>query len=92
VVLCLQGLELRTLRESLRHGRVAYAGDGANDLCPALSLGPEDIVFARKGHALERLLAERGAFSSNGERKVAAKVHTWDSHDDLLRLIQAEFA
>jgi 2-hydroxy-3-keto-5-methylthiopentenyl-1-phosphate phosphatase len=88
----LQGLELRGLRERLQHERVAYAGDGANDLCPALSLGPDDVVFARKGHSLERLLAERGAFDdSTAHRTVAAKVQVWETHEELLRMVQAEF-
>lgn len=83
-------MELRELRRTSRHQRVAFAGDGANDLCPTLSLGPNDVVFARKDHALERLLAERGAFGPPDQSKVAATVRVWESHEQLLRLVQAE--
>ncbi|GFH28379.1 pyridoxal phosphate phosphatase PHOSPHO2 [Haematococcus lacustris] len=36
--------------------RVAYVGDGRNDLCPALALGPGDVVFPRRDFALHGLL------------------------------------
>jgi hypothetical protein len=39
--------------------RVAYIGDGSNDLCAARTLRPQDVVFARAGFALDRLLADQ---------------------------------
>ncbi|KAL6760426.1 putative phosphatase-domain-containing protein [Haematococcus lacustris] len=36
--------------------RVVYVGDGRNDLCPALALGPGDVVFPRRDFALHGLL------------------------------------
>lgn len=44
----LQGQELRELRAARPFQRVVFCGDGANDLCPALALGPDDTVLARK--------------------------------------------
>jgi len=38
-----------------------YAGDGENDLCPALGLGAGDALLLRRGRGLERLLGERAA-------------------------------
>ena len=44
----LQGQELRELRAARPFQRIVFCGDGANDLCPALALGPDDTVLARK--------------------------------------------
>lgn len=38
------------------YDRVLYVGDGSNDVCPALWLGPRDAVFARRGLALAKAL------------------------------------
>lgn len=87
----LQGAELAALRASApRARRVVYCGDGANDLCPCLGLGPQDVVLARAGHDLERLIAQRAAAAAAdpGVRRVAAAVHVWHSHDELYRLVQ----
>lgn len=40
----LQGQEVQALRQKPGFGRIVYCGDGANDLCPALTLGPDDYV------------------------------------------------
>ncbi|EFN52947.1 hypothetical protein CHLNCDRAFT_137320 [Chlorella variabilis] len=86
-----KGAELAALRASApRARRVVYCGDGANDLCPCLGLGPQDVVLARAGHDLERLIAQRAAAAAAdpGVRRVAAAVHVWHSHDELYRLVQ----
>jgi hypothetical protein len=75
------------MRQSLPTARVIYCGDGHNDLCPALSLGPGDVVLARQGHALERLIAGRAA-AGGGEQRVLATVRVWSSHDELFKLAQ----
>lgn len=56
-----KGCELAALRAATPARRVVYCGDGANDLCPALALGPGDVVLCRSGHRLEALIAERAA-------------------------------
>ncbi len=48
-----KGAELRRLREEsvavgLPYKRIVYCGDGANDLCPALALGEQDVLLARR--------------------------------------------
>lgn len=43
-----QGQELEALRAATPYQHIVYCGDGANDLCPALALGPTDVVLARK--------------------------------------------
>jgi len=41
-------------------------GDGSNDVCPSLLLGPSDVVFARRGFALEKALQELQAAAEVG--------------------------
>ncbi|KAJ8414339.1 hypothetical protein AAFF_G00052090 [Aldrovandia affinis] len=38
--------------------RVFYVGDGANDFCPLLILGPMDTVFPRRNYPIHKLIAE----------------------------------
>ena len=83
-----KGRELAVVRAAHPGRRIVYCGDGANDLCPALALGPQDVLLARAGHALERMVAERQAGRTSDGRKVAAAVHSWASHEELFRLVQ----
>jgi len=42
-----------------KHGpfeKVYYTGDGGNDICPAMKLGEDDIVFVRKNYAMDKIL------------------------------------
>ena len=56
--------------------RVVYVGDGANDFCAVLSLGPNDIALARNGFPLaDRIMRDPTA--------VRCRMAFWDSHDDL---------
>lgn len=80
-----KGRELAALRLAMPHQKVVYCGDGANDLCPALRLGPNDVVLARGGHALERLISER---STVPEGSVTATVRIWTDHNHLLSLVK----
>ena len=64
-----KGRELVGLRAGLgRGGPLVYAGDGENDLCPALGLGPGDALLVRTGRGLERLLLERAAAAGRGRK------------------------
>ena len=74
-----KGRELDALRCAGARHRVVYVGDGANDLCPALCLGAEDVVLARAGYPLAGLLKER---------KIAAAVREWSDHDELAKLVE----
>lgn len=83
-----KGRELAALRAAHPGRRIVYCGDGANDLCPALALGPQDVLLARAGHALERMVVERQAGTSPDGRHVTAAVHSWATHEELCRLVQ----
>uniref|UniRef100_A0A8C5EQN2 Phosphoethanolamine/phosphocholine phosphatase 1 n=2 Tax=Gouania willdenowi TaxID=441366 RepID=A0A8C5EQN2_GOUWI len=48
----------RTQERGRPYQRVFYVGDGANDFCPALSLGPRDVVFPRRDFPMHKLIIE----------------------------------
>ncbi|RVE69816.1 hypothetical protein OJAV_G00081640 [Oryzias javanicus] len=48
----------RTQERGRPFQRVFYVGDGANDFCPALSLGPRDVAFPRRDFPMHRLITE----------------------------------
>lgn len=48
----------RTQERGRPYQRVFYVGDGANDFCPALSLGPRDVAFPRRDFPMHRLITE----------------------------------
>jgi 2,3-diketo-5-methylthio-1-phosphopentane phosphatase len=73
-----KGRELSSMisRRMRQTKRVVYVGDGANDFCAVLSLGPNDIALARNGFPLaDRIMRDPAA--------VRCRVAFWDSHDDL---------
>lgn len=81
-----KGRELASMisRRMRQTKRVVYVGDGANDFCGVLSLGPNDIALARNGYPLaDRIMRDPAA--------VRCHVAFWDGHGDLPRLL-AEFA
>eukprot|EP00891_Asterochloris_glomerata_P008855 jgi/Astpho2/8855/Aster-x0827 len=81
-----KGQELEALRAALPYQRVIYCGDGANDLCPALALSSSDVVLARQGFTLEKLIAERSQLEDDSER-VVAQVRVWRDHSQLLQIV-----
>lgn len=76
-----KGEEVVAIQRSGAYARIVYAGDGANDICPALTLKQGDVVLARAGHAL-------AAYASGAEgARLRAEVHLWDTHDQLALLV-----
>lgn len=59
-----KGEELEAYLE--RHGgrssydRLIYLGDGANDFCPVLRMGPNDVALVRNDKGLERRIRQEG--------------------------------
>lgn len=70
-------------RSQHQYDRILYVGDGSNDLCPAQSLGPNDIVFVRAGYALDKLLQDAAVAAT-----VTAEVVRWQTGIDILRRLQ----
>ncbi|XP_036401446.1 probable phosphatase phospho1 [Megalops cyprinoides] len=69
--------------------RVFYVGDGANDFCPLLSLGPLDTVFPRRDYPVHRLIVEaQEARSTDFKPAVAPWTSGEDVVDHLKRLVE----
>lgn len=70
------------------YSRVVYCGDGANDLCPALSLGPNDVLLARRNSSLHNLLCQDTESSTTSDSdktpcKLAAAGKRWPDGREL---------
>lgn len=48
----------RALERGEPFQRVFYIGDGENDICPTLALGPNDAVFPRRGFPMHRIIQD----------------------------------
>lgn len=77
------------------YSQVAYVGDGSNDFCAALGLGVSDVVMARHGMALHKLLLKHSASSTEAadhptEEKaaLACRQFIWSSGLDILEWIR----
>ena len=63
--------------------RTLYVGDSLNDLCPSLSLSPSDLVLARDGYLLQKLIAKAENDPEGQSEKVTAQVKTWTTQREL---------
>ncbi|KAM9560591.1 putative phosphatase phospho1 isoform 1-T1 [Salvelinus alpinus] len=61
--------------------RVFYVGDGANDICPMLALGPRDTAFPRRHFPMHRLLQE---MQDAGTEGLKVSVVPWASGQDVV--------
>uniref|UniRef100_A0A3B4Y038 Phosphoethanolamine/phosphocholine phosphatase 1 n=2 Tax=Seriola lalandi dorsalis TaxID=1841481 RepID=A0A3B4Y038_SERLL len=61
--------------------RVFYIGDGANDICPSLALGPRDTAFPRRDFPMHRLLQ---GMQQSQEAMFKANVVPWASGEDIV--------
>jgi len=70
-----KGEELQAFikRHGVDYERIIYIGDGSNDFCPAVKLRKQDMVFCRKGRALERRIKQEGE-----KRGVVCQVQYWE--------------
>ncbi|OSX78227.1 hypothetical protein BU14_0116s0047 [Porphyra umbilicalis] len=81
------GADLRRARPNVR--QVVYVGDGTNDVCPVLHLGAGDLALARVGLEMEDELSELRA---SGDERLTAKVISWSSPADILRIFREVLA
>ncbi|XP_064842065.1 probable phosphatase phospho1 isoform X1 [Oncorhynchus masou masou] len=75
----------RTQERGRPFQRVFYVGDGANDFCPSLILGPRDTAFARRDYPMHRLITEIHE-ARPGEFK--AVTVPWASGDDVVERLR----
>lgn len=62
---------------------VIYCGDGGNDFCPSIALGPTDLVLARTGYRLATMLRADAA----GPGLVNAEVIEWRDYQTVARYL-----
>ena len=79
----------RVASSSRRRRTVVYAGDGENDLCPALALEVGDSLLVRRSRGLERLLRERAAAETETCRRSASFLR---QHPTLSRAFDASLS
>lgn len=68
--------------EGILFEKIAYVGDGVNDLCPSLRLTENDILFPRIDFALYKKINQSSEFD------IKAAVHPWSSGQDILNIIR----
>ena len=63
--------------------KIAFVGDGSNDLCPSLRLRSQDLVFARKGYRLEKCIVKR-------PEDMKANVVIWNDGHNILEVLKEQ--
>ena len=71
--------------DGVKFDRINYAGDGSNDLCPSLKLGPNDRVFPRVGFPLHKLSVARAE-----TKDLQAAIFPFNSGDDIWKVLSCE--
>lgn len=73
--------------EGVVYSSVLYVGDGSNDLCPGLTLRPQDYLLARKGFSLWKKLQKAQEKNFKG-KEILASVIGWDSGVEIITLLK----
>lgn len=68
------------LEAGIHFKRIAYVGDGKNDLCPVLRLSENDLAFPRMNYPLLKKLNE---YKTNETHKVKATIIPWSKGSDI---------
>ncbi|KAK2585635.1 hypothetical protein KPH14_010259 [Odynerus spinipes] len=69
------------LEEGINFKRIAYVGDGKNDLCPILRLSENDLAFARIDYPLIKELDE---YKDNETKTIKATIIPWSNGLEIL--------
>lgn len=72
-------------QQGVTFNQIAYVGDGTNDFCPSLRLSTNDLVFARNGYSLLKLIKENSI--SGNRHRLCAKVISWDTGFDIMDVL-----
>jgi Haloacid Dehalogenase superfamily, subfamily IB, phosphoserine phosphatase-like/2,3-diketo-5-methylthio-1-phosphopentane phosphatase len=68
----------------VKFSKIAYVGDGRNDLCPSLRLSENDLVFPREGFLLDKFIRD---MQNQEDLRLKAEVHTWETGSDIMKVI-----
>ncbi|CAL7944677.1 unnamed protein product [Xylocopa violacea] len=74
--------------EGVHFNRIAYVGDGKNDLCPILRLSEQDIAFPREDYTLIKILNDAATYQIP---KINARVFPWNDGVQILKILEEEF-
>jgi pyridoxal phosphate phosphatase PHOSPHO2 len=77
-----KGSILKRYISGKNYKKVSFIGDGANDLCPALTLTANDQVYPRSGYALDKALTNAG-----DHYQVQAKITPWITGAEILKTL-----
>ena len=76
-------------KSGVDYAAVIYVGDGYNDLCPSLTLRPQDFVFPRVGYKLCKLIAQMEKENKPVDMSsLRANVTPWESGRDILKTLK----
>ncbi|XP_061091733.1 pyridoxal phosphate phosphatase PHOSPHO2 [Conger conger] len=75
----------RQRQGGVQYERICYVGDGGNDLCPVKILREGDLVMARTGYTLERLLSSPRV----SESSLKPRIVVWSSGFEILNEIHS---
>ena len=78
-----KGQEVQAMRRLGKYRSIILCGDGVDDICAALSLGPDDHVMARRGFPLADHLKQIS---------IEAKITLWEAHEELSAMVQSTMA
>lgn len=82
--LCKGDVLRRFIKESsTTYSFIAYVGDGPNDFCPMLTLGPSDLAFPRKDYYIEKVIAKKASEGLN----LSARTISWDKVETITEAI-----
>ncbi|XP_075212418.1 pyridoxal phosphate phosphatase PHOSPHO2-like [Lycorma delicatula] len=67
--------------QGISYNKIIYIGDGKNDMCAALSLKENDLLFPRVGFLLHSML-------SNITRRIKPKIFPWTNGSNIINILQ----
>ncbi|PSN41934.1 putative phosphatase phospho1 [Blattella germanica] len=70
--------------QGISYSKVAYVGDGKNDLCPCLRLSDKDLAFPREGFILAKKMQ---LLKEEQDSSMKAQVHEWKTGHDILNVV-----
>lgn len=73
-------------KRNVIYEKIFYIGDGSNDYCPILRLGPMDYGLAREGFALQKKLRS-DLDSDESKDKIDAIIKYWADGNELKQII-----
>jgi 2,3-diketo-5-methylthio-1-phosphopentane phosphatase len=68
-------------RQDTKYQNFFFVGDGYNDYCPAVWLGPKDYIFPRENYILQKLI-------NDNRNKIRCNISPWKTGHDILKILK----